>query len=135
MRKTVRIWSAAAAVAAVAAGSIGTAVAVTSPPSPRPKPAVTTPAAPTAEVSAAGVRAWQPFRIRGTLPGVPAGTRVTLQQQVGARPWVNLPASMQTDAHATYTMRVVLGMKGHNKLRLVDSRMRVVSPLIDVWVR
>ncbi|MET8806306.1 hypothetical protein [Streptomyces sp. NPDC004546] len=59
---------------------------------------------------------------------MPSGTLITLQQQVDTRGWVNLPASVYTDARSSYDMRVVLGVKGHNQLRLVDSRMQVVSP-------
>ncbi|MQY34586.1 hypothetical protein SRB17_25560 [Streptomyces sp. RB17] len=80
------------------------------------------------------MRAWQQFRLRGVAGLVPCGTRVILQQQVAKRGWVDLPASMYTDARSTYTMRVVLGVKSHNQLRLVDSRTRVLSPVIDVWV-
>ncbi|MGW1910419.1 hypothetical protein ACWCQS_06615 [Streptomyces sp. NPDC002076] len=80
------------------------------------------------------MHAWQQFRLRGVASNVPSGTRVTLQQEVGTRGWGNLPASMHTDTRSTYNMRVVLGVKGHNKLRLVDSRMLVVSPVMDVWV-
>ncbi|MEU9478022.1 hypothetical protein [Streptomyces sp. NPDC048191] len=79
------------------------------------------------------MRTWEEFRLRG-VADVPSGGRVTLQQQVGERGWANLPASVKTDAGSAYTMRVVLGVKGHNRLRLVDSDMRVVSPVIDVWV-
>ncbi|MEV6118287.1 hypothetical protein AB0L59_38910 [Streptomyces sp. NPDC052109] len=134
MLKTVRIWGAGAVAAAVVAASVGTAVAVAARPSPHRKPTATASASPSVDVSADNVRAWQHFRLRGTAD-VPAGSRVILQQQVGGQGWISLPASMNTDAHSTYNMRVALGMKGHNKLRLVDSRMRAVSPVIDVWVR
>ncbi|MCQ0003122.1 hypothetical protein [Streptomyces sudanensis] len=109
-------------------------------PSPRPPPAQHRPAAATAprssaEASATDVRAWQQFRVRGVARDVPPGTRVTLQQKTDRRGWTTLPASVNTDSRSMYAMRVVLGMRGHNKLRLVDARRQVVSPVIDVRVR
>ena len=46
------------------------------------------------------------------------GTEVTLQQWQGDR-WVTLPASMNTTHRSTYNMRVLLGLKGRNMLRIV----------------
>ncbi|WP_374984417.1 hypothetical protein [Streptomyces fradiae] len=133
MRQSVRIWG--AGIAAVVAGSVGAAVAVASPSPAAPKPAASAPAASTAKASMKNVRAWEQFRIRGTAGSVPAGSRVTLQQKLGGGAWRTLPASMNTNSRSMYNMRVMLGMKGHNKLRLVDSRKRAVSPVVDVWVR
>ncbi|MFG3498766.1 hypothetical protein [Streptomyces sp. NPDC047928] len=134
MRQSVRIWGSGIAAAAVVAASVGTAVAVVSPSPAQHKPATAVPSH-SAKASAKNVRAWQQFRIRGVAKNVSPGSRVTLQQKLGDRNWVTLPASMHTNSRSMYNMRVMLGMKGHNKLRLVDSRKRVVSPVIDVWVR
>ncbi|KAF0647722.1 hypothetical protein K701_09425 [Streptomyces fradiae ATCC 10745 = DSM 40063] len=117
------------------AGSVGAAVAVASPSPAAHKPAASAPAASTAKASMKNVRAWEQFRIRGTAGSVPAGSRVTLQQKLDGGAWQTLPASMNTNSRSMYNMRVMLGMKGHNKLRLVDSRKRAVSPVVDVWVR
>ncbi|MFF9632164.1 hypothetical protein [Streptomyces fradiae] len=138
MRQSVRIWG--AGIAAVVAGSVGAAVAVASPSPAAHKPAASAPAASapaasTAKASMKNVRAWEQFRIRGTAGSVPAGSRVTLQQKLDGGAWQTLPASMNTNSRSMYNMRVMLGMKGHNKLRLVDSRKRAVSPVVDVWVR
>lgn len=135
MRQSVRIWGAGVAAAAVVAGSVGAAVAVASPSPARHKPAASAPAAGSATASMKTVRAWQQFRIRGVAKGVPAGSRVTLQQKLSGQGWRTLPASMNTNSRSMYNMRVMLGMKGHNKLRMVDSHRRAVSPVIDVWVR
>lgn len=135
MRQFVRTWGAGIAAAAVVAGSVGTAVAVASPAPAQHRPAAAVAPAYSAKSSAKSVRAWQQFRVRGIAQNVRPGSRVTLQQKLGERRWVTLPASMNTNSRSAYSMRVVLGMKGHNKLRLVDSRRRVVSPVIDVWVR
>jgi hypothetical protein len=109
--------------------------AVASPSPARHKPAASAPAAGSATASMKTVRAWQQFRIRGVAKGVPAGSRVTLQQKLSGHGWRTLPASMNTNSRSMYNMRVMLGMKGHNKLRMVDSHRRAVSPVIDVWVR
>ncbi|MER7109969.1 hypothetical protein [Streptomyces sp. NPDC000229] len=136
MGQFARTWGAGITAAALIAGSVGTAVAVSSPSSAPNKPAVVGTALTTASANATvkSVRAWQQFRIRGVVKSLRPGSKVTLQQKQNRR-WVSLPASMNTTSRSTYSMRVVLGMKGHNKLRLVDSRKRVVSPVINVWVR
>ncbi|MCS0634897.1 hypothetical protein NX801_04320 [Streptomyces sp. LP05-1] len=131
MRQFSRTWAAGITSAAVLAGSIGAGLAVASPAPTLPKP-VSTQAAP-ASVSAKSVRAWQQFRIRGAAKQLRPGSKVTLQQKQGKR-WVSLPASMNTTRKSTYNLRVVLGLKGQNKLRLVSGE-RVVSPVFDVWVR
>ncbi|GAA2497834.1 hypothetical protein [Streptomyces gobitricini] len=135
MGQFARTWGAAISAAALIAGSVGTAVAVTSPASAPKKPAVgAAPTTASANATVKSVRAWQQFRVRGVVKSLRPGSRVTLQQKQHGR-WVTLPASMNTTSRSTYSMRVVLGMKGHNKLRLVDSRKRVVSPVINVHVR
>ncbi|MDT9685904.1 hypothetical protein RND61_28115 [Streptomyces sp. TRM76323] len=135
MRQSVRTRGAGIAVAAVVAGSVGAAMAVASPSPARHQPAASAATAFSAQASAKNVRAWQQFRVRGVARNVPPGSRVTLQQKVRGGGWATLPASMNTNSRSMYNMRVVLGMKGHNKLRLVDSGRRAVSPVIDVWVR
>ncbi|KUH40638.1 MULTISPECIES: hypothetical protein [Streptomyces] len=134
MRQSVRIWGAGIAAAAVVAGSVGAAVAVTSPSPVRHQPAAAAPAF-TAKASTKSVRAWEQFRVRGVARNLAPGSRVTLQQKLSGRSWTTLPASMNTNSRSKYNMRVVLGMKGHNKLRLVDNSRRVVSPVMDVFVR
>ncbi|GGQ09349.1 hypothetical protein [Streptomyces roseolilacinus] len=135
MRQFVRIWGAGIATVAVVAGSVGATVAVASPSPVQHQTAAAAAPAFSAKASMKNVRAWQQFRVRGVAKNVPPGSRVTLQQKVGDRGWTTLPASMSTNSRSMYNMRVVLGMKGHNKLRLVDSRRQAVSPVIDVWVR
>ncbi|MFF8288827.1 hypothetical protein ACF068_06275 [Streptomyces sp. NPDC016309] len=137
MGQFARTWGAGIAAAALIAGSVGTAVAVSSPSSAPHKPAAVAGTALTtasANATVRTVRAWQQFRIRGVVKSLRPGSKVILQQKQNRR-WVSLPASMNTTSRSTYSMRVMLGMKGHNKLRLVDSRKRVVSPVINVWVR
>lgn len=136
MGQFARTWGAGISAAALIAGSVGTAVAVSSPSSAPNKPAATGTALTNASATATvkSVRAWQQFRIRGVVKSLRPGSKVILQQKQNRR-WVTLPASMNTSSRSTYSMRVMLGMKGHNKLRLVDSRKRVVSPVINVWVR
>ncbi|GGU48948.1 hypothetical protein [Streptomyces lavendofoliae] len=135
MGQSARTWGAVISTAALIAGSVGTAVAVSSPSSAPKKPAVTAGhTAATADATVKSVRAWQQFRIRGVVKSLRPGSRVTLQQKQHGQ-WTTLPASVRTTSRSTYSMRVVLGMKGHNKLRLVDSRKRVVSPVINVRVR
>ncbi|QGV76928.1 hypothetical protein [Streptomyces ficellus] len=134
MGQFARTWGAGISAAALIAGSVGTAVAVSSPASAPKKPVAGTALSASAKVTAKSVRAWQQFRIRGVVTGLRPGSKVTLQQKQGKR-WVSLPASMNTTSRSTYSMRVMLGMKGHNKLRLVDSRKRVVSPVMNIWVR
>ncbi|MFC8920793.1 hypothetical protein E2C00_16480 [Streptomyces sp. WAC05374] len=137
MGQFARTWGAGVAAAALIAGSVGTAVAVSSPSSAPHKPAAaagTALANASANTTMKSVRAWQQFRIRGVIKSLRPGSKVFLQQKQGKR-WVSLPASMNTTSRSTYSMRVMLGLKGHNKLRLVDSRKRVVTPVINVWVR
>ncbi len=100
----------------------------------RPAPAKPTPAkaALTAKASATTVKAWEQFRISGTATGIKAGTTVTLQQKQGAK-WVSLPASVAVNKSGTYSMRVKLGIKGKNELRVAGGG--VVSPVLTVTVR
>ncbi|MGW7271000.1 hypothetical protein ACWGH5_10805 [Streptomyces sp. NPDC054864] len=86
----------------------------------------------TAKSTAASVRAWQDFYIYGVGRNMRPGTRVTLQQKQGKR-WVSLPASVYTARNGAYKMRVKLGLKGRNSLRIVGGR--AISPVVYVNVR
>ncbi|MGW7066192.1 hypothetical protein ACWGII_01565 [Streptomyces sp. NPDC054855] len=86
----------------------------------------------TAKSTTAKVRAWQNFYIYGVGRNMRPGTRVTLQQKQGKR-WVSLPASVYTARNGTYKMRVKLGLKGRNALRIVGGR--AISPVVFVTVR
>jgi hypothetical protein len=138
------------AAAALLAGSVGAAVAVVSPPPPvhgtagdttsnhttiKKKPAhdakITRPAL-TARADVSRALAWQQIRVRGTAEHLRPGTKVTLQQLQGKR-WVSLPASMNTTRTSAYNMRVFLGFRGRNALRIVGGG--TVSPVFHVWVR
>ncbi|MFD3652035.1 hypothetical protein ACTU45_19405 [Streptomyces sp. 24-1644] len=85
-----------------------------------------------AETTVRSVLAWQEFRVHGPAQHLPAGTKVTLQQKQGKR-WVSLPASMNTNRDHTYSLRVLLGVKGENALRTVGGG--AVSPVVHVTVR
>ncbi|MGW6056996.1 hypothetical protein [Streptomyces sp. NPDC055189] len=115
---------------APAPGTTGTAATGT------PVPGAPTTAAPrptlTAKSTASSVRAWQDFHIYGVARHMRAGTRVTLQQLQGKR-WVALPASVYTARSGAYNMRVKLGWKGRNSLRIVGGG--AVSPVLKVTVR
>ncbi|MEV0263949.1 hypothetical protein AB0I49_21775 [Streptomyces sp. NPDC050617] len=104
------------------------------PAKPAPAPAKPAPAkaALTAKASATSVKAWEQFRISGTATGIKAGTTVTLQQKQGAK-WVSLPASVAVNKSGTYSLRVKLGIKGKNELRIAGGG--VVSPVLTVTVR
>lgn len=126
----------AIAAAALVAGSVGAAVAVVSPST---SPVHTTAngkmnarSALTASATVSSTWAWQQFRVHGTAKHIRPGARVTLQQRQGKR-WVSLPASMNTNRASAYNMRVMLGLRGHNSLRIVSGG--TVSRVIHVWVR
>ncbi|GAA2930045.1 hypothetical protein GCM10020221_27300 [Streptomyces thioluteus] len=78
---------------------------------PAPKPALT------AQASAQAVKAWQEFRVTGKATAIKPGTTVTLQQQKGTK-WTALPAKVTVNKNSTYSMRVKLGIKGKNTLRV-----------------
>ena len=64
------------------------------------------------------VKAWQEFRIKGETKGIKPGSKVVLEQkQRGA--WRALPARTSVSASGTYVLRVKLGLKGKNELRLL----------------
>ncbi|MFD0554704.1 hypothetical protein ACFQ0X_40240 [Streptomyces rectiviolaceus] len=86
----------------------------------------------TAKSTVSSVRAWHNFRIYGVGRHMRPGTRVTLQQKQG-KWWVSLPASVYTARSGAYNMRVKLGWKGRNALRIVGGR--AISPVVRVTVR
>lgn len=86
----------------------------------------------TAKASASTVNAWQEFRISGAAKGIKAGTKVTVQQKQGTK-WASLPAQTPVNAGGTYSVRVKLGIKGVNQLRIAAGS--TVSPVVTVTVR
>ncbi|MFH8345210.1 hypothetical protein [Streptomyces sp. NPDC018045] len=86
----------------------------------------------TAKASTGTVKAWQEFRISGTSTGIKAGTKVTVQQKQGAK-WVSLPAGVNVNKTGGYSLRVKLGIKGANQLRMAGGG--AISPVITVTVR
>lgn len=131
MNSTFRLVSAAALAAALTAGATATAVAAPAHAAPASATATAKPTL-TAKASVASVGAWQEFRVTGKATGIAAGTKVTLQQKQGTK-WVSLPATVAVDKSHTYSMRVKLGIKGKNALRIVGGG--AVSPEFTVTVR
>lgn len=86
----------------------------------------------TAKASTTTVNAWQEFRISGAAKGIKAGTKVTVQQKQGAK-WVSLPAQSPVNSKGAYSVRVKLGIKGVNQLRIGAGS--TVSPVVKVTVR
>ncbi|MFD9813932.1 hypothetical protein [Streptomyces sp. NPDC059080] len=86
----------------------------------------------TAKANVSAVRAWEEFRIAGTSQGIERGTKVTVQQKQGTR-WVSLPAQTPVSATGAYSVRVKLGVKGVNHLRMAVDK--TVSPEVTVTVR
>ncbi|MEU9064610.1 hypothetical protein AB0D13_38690 [Streptomyces sp. NPDC048430] len=127
--------SAAALLTAVAlAGAVGGAAASSGVPAPpsgeRAQDMAARPAL-SAHATARTVTAWEEFRIHGSARNVGARTPVTLQQKQGKR-WVSLPATMRTAPSGEYTLRVKLGIKGENALRIVGGG--AVSPVVRTTV-
>ncbi|KUN09201.1 hypothetical protein AQI95_04965 [Streptomyces yokosukanensis] len=86
----------------------------------------------TAVPSVSSVRAWEQFRVTGKTTGIKAGTKVTLQQKQHGT-WVSLPASTPVQHNGSYSLRVKLGLKGKNDLRIVNGK--TASPVFNVTVR
>ncbi|MFJ9612382.1 hypothetical protein [Streptomyces noursei] len=86
----------------------------------------------TAKASATTVRAWQEFRITGAGKGLTSGAKVTVQQKQGTK-WVSLPAQAPVQANGSYAIRVKLGIKGVNQLRIASGS--TLSPVVKVTVR
>ncbi|WP_432102530.1 hypothetical protein [Streptomyces sp. bgisy091] len=129
-----RASAAALLTAAALAGAVGGAAASSGVPAPpsgeRAQDQATRPAL-SAYATARNVAAWEEFRIHGSARNVVAGTPVTLQQKQGGR-WVSLPATMSTSRTGEYSLRVKLGMKGENALRIVGGG--AVSPVVRTIV-
>ncbi|MER6334874.1 hypothetical protein ABT298_37395 [Streptomyces sp. NPDC001034] len=89
------------------------------------KPAIT------ATPSVSSVRAWTLFRVTGKTTGIKAGSKVTLQQKQRGK-WVTLPASTPVNRSGSYALRVELGLKGRNDLRMVSGG--TASPVFEVTV-
>ncbi|MGW4568467.1 hypothetical protein ACWEN3_41005 [Streptomyces sp. NPDC004561] len=85
----------------------------------------------TATPSTTSVRAWQLFRVTGKTTGIKAGSKVTLQQKQHGT-WVSLPASVPVSRNGSYSLRVKLGLKGKNDLRIVNGK--TASPVFNVTV-
>ncbi|MDJ1134555.1 hypothetical protein [Streptomyces iconiensis] len=123
-------------------GAGATAAAVTGPQDPEPAPAgasveASTDSRPVVKTHHATadhkvVRPWQEFRIHGRVTGIRPGTPVVLQQKQGGV-WRSLPAKTAVNRDSTYSLRVKLGLKGKNELRLVADR--TVSNTLVVTVR
>ncbi|MFE6886914.1 hypothetical protein [Streptomyces sp. NPDC057694] len=86
----------------------------------------------TAKATVKSVKAWQEFRVYGTSTRLASGTRVTLQQ-LQKKGWVSLPIHMNTTRSHAYNLRVKLGIKGLNKVRIVGGG--AVSNTVQVTVR
>ncbi|MFE1771679.1 hypothetical protein [Streptomyces sp. NPDC059008] len=86
----------------------------------------------TAKASVNSVKAWQEFRISGVAKGIKAGSNVTVQQKQGKK-WVSLPAKAPVNKSGAYSVRVKLGIKGANQLRIAAGS--TVSPVVAVTVR
>ncbi|GAU68765.1 hypothetical protein SSP35_09_00080 [Streptomyces sp. NBRC 110611] len=86
----------------------------------------------TAKASATTVKAWQEFRISGVAKGIKAGSKVGVQQKQGKK-WVSLPAQAPVNKNGSYSVRVKLGIKGVNELRIASGK--TVSPVVKVTVR
>ncbi|MFK8911581.1 hypothetical protein [Streptomyces sp. YS-3] len=86
----------------------------------------------TAQSSVTSVKAWRLFRVTGSATGLKPGSRVVLQQKQGKR-WVSLPAVTPLKSKGTYSLGVMLGLKGRNDLRIVNGN--TASPVFRVAVR
>lgn len=126
-----RVLGAAAVVAALAGG-----VALPAASANAATPAAATAKAPVAGISAhssaSTVSAWQQFQITGSTSHITAGTKLTVQQLRSGH-WVSLPAVTSVTRNGSYTIRVELGLKGVNHLRLTGAG--AVSNTLAVTVR
>ncbi|MEU7583888.1 hypothetical protein AB0B50_40635 [Streptomyces sp. NPDC041068] len=89
-------------------------------------------AALTAKPSATSVKAWQELRVSGKATGIKAGSKVSLQQKQRGT-WKTLPASTTVNKSGAYSLRVKLGLKGKNELRVQSGA--TLSPVFNVTVR
>ncbi|MFJ8768117.1 hypothetical protein [Streptomyces clavifer] len=128
-----RASAAALLTAVVLAGAVGGATAspgVPAPPSGASGEDLTALPALSAHATARSVGAWEEFRVHGSARHIRPGTLVTLQQKQGER-WVSLPAKMTTSS-SEYSLRVKLGIRGENSLRIVGGG--AVSPVVRTIV-
>ncbi|WP_382465409.1 hypothetical protein ACFIN9_17720 [Streptomyces noursei] len=134
MNRALRYAGVAAATVALLAGGSAVAFAaqdVVHTPAPVVATAPAT-ATLTAKTSATTVNAWQEFRITGAAKGIRSGTKVTVQQKQGKK-WVSLPAQAPVNANGSYAIRVKLGIKGVNELRIASGN--TLSPVVKITVR
>ncbi|MEU6127175.1 hypothetical protein [Streptomyces sp. NPDC047123] len=87
----------------------------------------------TAKATVKSIPAWHQFRVYGSSTRMRAGTQVTLQQLQKKRGWVSLPIRMHTNRAGAYNLRVKLGIKGLNKIRIVGGG--AVSNVVQVSIR
>ncbi|MEV7196975.1 hypothetical protein AB0N81_35005 [Streptomyces sp. NPDC093510] len=85
-----------------------------------------------AKATVRSIRAWEQFRVYGSSTRLRAGTQVTLQQ-LQKKGWVSLPIKMRTNKAGAYNLRVKLGIRGLNKIRVVGSG--AVSNVVQVTIR
>ncbi|MGW7270699.1 hypothetical protein ACWGH5_09285 [Streptomyces sp. NPDC054864] len=132
-RSLLRTTAVSALVGSVLLIPAATALAAGSGPEPRPAQAAAEPVAATltAKASVSQVRAWQELRLTGKATGLKAGSKVTLQQKQGDA-WKALPATTVTSTSGSYGLRVKLGIKGKNELRVASGT--TVSPIVTVTV-
>ncbi|MGW2555069.1 hypothetical protein [Streptomyces sp. NPDC001635] len=120
------------AISAVCVGLAATTASATSPTPPGTQQPVAVQASITAKPSVSSAKAWELFRVTGKTTGLKAGTKVTLQQKQKGK-WVTLPAAVPVARDGAYSLRVKLGLKGKNNLRITDGN--TVSPVFNVTVR
>jgi hypothetical protein len=127
LTRTAALSTAAFLLAAVPAAQVAAAPATAVSVSPSAvKPSLT------AHATVKSIRAWSQFRVYGSSSHLRAGTRVTLQQ-LQRKGWVSLPAHMNTNRKGAYSLRVMLGLKGVNQIRIAGGG--AVSPVVKVTVR
>ncbi|MEV7299611.1 hypothetical protein [Streptomyces clavifer] len=125
-----RASAAALLTAVVLAGAVGGATASPGVPAPPSGASGEDLPALSAHATARSAGAWEEFRVHGSARHIRPGTLVTLQQKQGER-WVSLPAKMTTSS-SEYSLRVKLGIKGENSLRIVGGG--AVSPVVRTIV-
>ncbi|MCS0639200.1 hypothetical protein NX801_26870 [Streptomyces sp. LP05-1] len=133
MNRAYRLVAAGVLSVALVGASAATSMAApverpAAPVSPAPVPPTATL---TAKASVNSVKAWEEFRISGTSTGLTAGTQVSVQQKQKSA-WVTLPASVAVNKSGAYSLRVKLGIKGKNELRMAGGG--VVSPVVTVTI-
>ncbi|KNB52871.1 hypothetical protein [Streptomyces caatingaensis] len=132
MNRAYRLAIAGVLTAGLVGGAAAGAFAAAPAPAASPKAVAAAKPALTAQPSAKTVKAWQEFRVTGKATALKPGTTVTLQQQKGTK-WVALPAKVAVNKNAAFSMRVKLGIKGKNTLRVTGGG--AVSAPFTVTVR